>query len=381
MNVKKIEKKVFQRVFNIYRSIIYRKYFRKCCRELGIDYHKSAPGEERWLAKWSGLPVKPSPLYYRLFYNFCGENERIITEEICRSVFELALNPPRYVKYYEDKNMYDKIINPKYTPQSVLRRMQGFYYDENYECQGEIDDIKLREILDASGYSRFIVKPTVDTNSGKGVLSISKTETKGYILDKYDIELTVLELQKYEGRDFVIQPFVESCEFMKKFCSTSANTIRLNTYRSVIDDEIHILPGALFRVGKEGSVTDNTHDGGMYVGINSDGSLKHEIFDAVGNSYSEVNGISLDEDYILPGFEEAKALCIDVAKSIHHHRIVSYDIIITEDEKPLLVEFNTEAFSIWGTQYTGVAGFGEYTDEIIEYCRQHVDEFEMCRLY
>lgn len=41
---------------------------------------------------------------------------------------------------------------------------------------------------------------------------------------------------------------------------------------------------------------------------------------------------------------------------------------------PRLIEYNISAFSTWLFQFTTGAAFGDYTDEVIEYCVKHKEE-------
>ena len=54
------------------------------------------------------------------------------------------------------------------------------------------------------------------------------------------------------------------------------------SYRSVIDEQIYILSAAI-RIGHEGSVVDNLHAGGGFVGIDVvTGEMQHEVLDQYG---------------------------------------------------------------------------------------------------
>ena len=48
--------------------------------------------------------------------------------------------------------------------------------------------------------------------------------------------------------------------------------------------------------------------------------------------------------------------------------------MVDKDDNPRLIEFNCEAYSMWLFQFTMGAALGEYTDEIIEYCKNNIDK-------
>jgi hypothetical protein len=62
-----------------------------------------------------------------------------------------------------------------------------------------------------------------------------------------------------------------------------------------------------------------------------------------------------------------------IGSRIHHHRLIALDIAIEKAGRPILIEYNIESFSYSPYMCTGQEVFGEYTDEIIEYCSKKRD--------
>ena len=127
-------------------------------------------GEKEWLEKWSvfGGKKRDLLLQYRLFYDYIGADINIVPEDICHDVIEPLLNPFRYCKYYADKNAFEKIIPGEYLPKTILRRMNGFYYDVNYHPIS-FNEEKLTELLNLSS-GKIILKPSVGGSSGRNVM-------------------------------------------------------------------------------------------------------------------------------------------------------------------------------------------------------------------
>lgn len=180
------------------------------------------------------------------------------------------------------------------------------------------------------------------------------------------------------GTDFIIQEFLEQHEAINHFCSTSVNTLRLTLYRSVKNDEC-VIPSAIMRIGNNGSVIDNAHAGGCYVGIEIEtGKLKHEVLDQYGRRYSNFNHINFTIQQQIPAELWTKVL--DFAKTIGtyipHHRLLALDLMIDKDGNPRVVEYNVEHYSMWLFQFTVGPAFGKYTNEIIEYCKKKYDNIE-----
>ena len=77
--------------------------------------------------------VKPKPTQYRVFSHYIGANIDIVPEDICHDFIEPILNPFRYVGYYADKNVFDKLFPIGYFPKTIIRKMNGVWYDADYQ--------------------------------------------------------------------------------------------------------------------------------------------------------------------------------------------------------------------------------------------------------
>ena len=130
------------------------------------------------------------------------------------------------------------------------------------------------------------------------------------------------------------------------------------------------------RIGRKGSVVDNGHAGGYFLGILPDGTFCHEVYNQYGERLTVYNDIDFTKDYHYPNWEEVSEYAKSIGKYILHHRLLALDIMIDKNDKPHLIEFNIEGFSTWPSQYTLAGAFGSYTDEIIEYCKEHQNEIE-----
>jgi hypothetical protein len=73
--------------------------------------------------------------------------------------------------------------------------------------------------------------------------------------------------------------------------------------------------------------------------------------------------------HIVPSWEQVKALVEKVTSRLYHVRLVAFDITVDSNGVPKLVELNVNGFAPWLFYYTGQDVFGEYTDEIIAYCK------------
>ena len=177
-------------------------------------------------------------------------------------------------------------------------------------------------------------------------------------------------LQKY-GNDFVLQAGVEQSDFMNRLCKTSVNTIRVAIYRSVHTERVHVL-AAIIRVGKDGSYVDNAHAGGMFVGIDvNTGILGKRLYTQYGDEAKLWNGVDYEKTEMqIPIWDKVIEFAQMVGCRLHHHRLVALDIALAHDNTPVLIEYNLRSYSYWLFMYTGQKPLGEYTDEIVEYCKK-----------
>ena len=366
-------KQLIKRILINLHSYKQLKFYKELCKMNGVP-NKEVEGENKWIKKWSGLGIKPNPVYYRLFSKYIGNDVNIVPEDICHDVIENILNPMRYAKYYADKNMFDKLLPENSLPMTILRKMNGFYYSDKYELL-DLNESKLSTLLNGSGVDRIIIKPSVDSSSGVGVKLFKKTKNDSWI--SYD-EKEILSkdyLDKSYGKDFIIQECVKQFEYINQFNPTSINTLRLTLYRSIKDDLFHV-PSAIIRIGGKGSVVDNAHAGGCYVGILSDGTLDKKVLNQYGTVITEFNDIDFTKEYQIPYWDRIVGFAKEIGKCIPHHRLLALDLMLDEKGNPKVIEFNCEYYSMWLFQFASSSAFGEYTDEIIEYCKEHLDEIE-----
>lgn len=327
-------------------------------------------GEADYVEKWRPLSRKPHLAPYRLFSQYIGPDPNIVPEDISATIIQPLLNPAEYRAYYQDKNMFDKILSPDIMPATLMRGIGGMDYDAEYalieDAKPAIDEISRTE-------ERIFIKPSVDSSSGDSVVGFSRGKD-GLLYSMEDgkaFDEVWLANYKADNPDYIVQRGLSQHKDIARFNPSSINTIRVATYRSVIDDKPHFL-SALIRIGKTGSFVDNAHAGGLFVGIDRNGVLGKYACDQYGNRYETFNGINFrDDTYVIPDFEKIIQFSESVASQILHARLVAQDICIEADGQLKLVEFNLRAFSMWLFQFTSGVAFGDYTDEIIRYCAEN----------
>lgn len=176
----------------------------------------------------------------------------------------------------------------------------------------------------------LIVKP-LDQSCGTGIEKI-KCEDGMDIVAIYN---DLMEKDCNLAEELVIQ-----CEEMNALCNTSVNTVRLVTiYNS--DDDIAIAAGAI-RMGRAGNFVDNFNHGGLAVILDpSTGLSVTDGYDKDRNTYETVPEIgTVLKGFKTPQWEECKALVTEAAKVVPQVRYVAWDVAVSKDKGPLLIEGN-----------------------------------------
>lgn len=355
------------RIFNArkkqYRSILKRHY----------SPEKEVEGEIEYLNLWKQLTNKVEPYSYRLFSHYIGEVPHIVPDYIGTEIISYYLNPQRYIDFYEDKNTYDSyILLNDSLPKTYAKRISGgsmLLVDNDSFYQA--NQMSINDHLKNLGVDKCVLKPTIDSCSGNGVMMFQKgngsyVSTKGVILSNAFLESF--------SDDFVIQEAIIQHPDLAKFNPTSVNTLRICTYRSVKDERIEVT-GALIRIGKQGEIVDNAHAGGCFVGIDLEsGHLHHYACDQYGNKYESWNSTSFAVAYKIPNWDIVKEFARRVASYNHHCRLLALDITVDADGRPRLIEINISGFSFWLFYFCGQDVFNGEHQSVIDYCNAKMNK-------
>ena len=361
--IAKIKKWVIQNnsLRHIAYMVIYTIQYRRNVIKKGF-LNKKTQGEKEYKQKWRTLSRFVEPYSYRYFRHYFGDNPNIVPENIGHAIIEETLNPLKFRSVYMDKNFFGTVLgNCGMLPKMVLCRIGGGnLLDSDYR----LADLPLSSYLQTKSY---ILKPSVDSSSGNGVMKFDLSG--GGYFSKDGVELTKDFLFEY-GNDFCLQETVEQHSFMKSLCSSSINTIRLCVYRSVVTEK-PVVTASIIRIGKEGSFIDNAHAGGMFIGVDiKTGQLGKFVCDQYGNKKNIWNDIDYEEKkLVVPNWDAILEFAKNIGSRILHHRILQLDIYLKEDGTPGLIEYNIKSIGYWLYFLIGQSPFGNYTDEIINYCK------------
>ena len=371
--------KLINGVYDFLISLFVRKFLLP--KELSSIIAKSGKNTHckkisEWSHKWRVLG-KFNKDYYRVYSQCIGEDVNIVPDDICHDVIEPILNPKRFISAYEDKCLFDKILKPSFgrivTPTTFLRNMGGTYYDINYNVIDKSDVDKVIANID-SDVQKILIKVSLDSSSGKNISFFLWNKNNQFVDINDGAILSNEYLNRVFGVNFIIQEVLEQSDFMNQFCETSVNTIRMAVYRSVNSDKSEVI-NSIVRIGRKGSLIDNAHAGGVFVGVDATGRISKYCSNQYGERIDSFNGINFsDGDFVIPNYENIKIFSQRVADALPYMHLVALDIMLDKGGEPILIEYNIRAFSLWLFQFTNGSAFGRHTDEIIEYCRNHKNE-------
>ena len=264
-------------------------------------------------------------------------------------------NRKDYVHYQPFMRRRDELnLNSKHNSSSILRnklyfgvfaKAFGIDTPENIALVRNGDVLLLGEgrhisivQLIATYDGVFFCKP-MDGECGTGVFKLEVDTNTIKINDNTTDVATLIKM--LEGPDFLVQRCITQHHLQAELHPTSINSIRMVTVRSLKDNKIYVLPSIL-RIGTNGSIVDNTSQGGVAVGFNLETGHLNEYglqkpqfglrLDTHPNS-----GIKFSE-YTIPFIKEA----VEQAKYFHSFldlHSIGWDIAIGENG-PIFIEGN-----------------------------------------
>jgi hypothetical protein len=368
MSIKDYIKKIIEKLLYLKDEIIWKRHISKIYRYLGI---KNSDINNDLIIKhqqyWGQLKRKVNPKWFQV-YSFITKNPEIyyVPENIYFNLIEVKLNNRKLALAYADKNFYELFYDNTWIfPETILRNINGLFYDKGYTLLN-INNESAHQYFDK--YEKFLVKPSIDSGGGKKIQLFLRQND--YFINSQNQRFTLDYVKNHFGDNFIIQNYIHQNNFLSQFNSTSVNTIRIFTYRSVITDEVIPLH-AVLRIGKKGNFIDDQNVGGVACYINENGKLRDFATDIFGEKYYKFNGIVFAEMEEVPKVREMKQYAVQFAPQNIHSRVMGFDFTIDSGDTIKLIEINHLWTGINFFQMNSSSVFGKYTDEVIHYCKNN----------
>lgn len=305
-------------------------------------------------------------IWHRHFTAFTGKFDvKYFPELLFIPEFERFMTLHReYAQVFTDKNMLPMLAASAgvKTVKSYVTSTKGAIRDETCRFIAHEHAIeKLKNIGDV------FIKPTVDSNSGRGCFVANFQDGVDVISGK-----TIQKILSSLGRDYAVQERLVCHESISTIYSGSVNTFRVITYRW--RDQILMLP-VIMRIGSGGAYLDNAHAGGMFIALDNDGTMHKTAFTEFKQEFTEHPDSHLQfEGYRI----ELLPRVIEAAKALHETLpqigCVNWDFTIDTDGNPTLIEANMangkQGGSIWLVEMAhGCGAFGDNTAEVLRWLR------------
>lgn len=348
----------------------FRKDYNKLEKKRRVDREVLRQYRKMWLG-WSEsirLPRNELDLYYSL----SGiQRPDFMPIGVYFNTINATINNRLLAWGYAQKGNYARMYDIDNEPVSLFRNLNGIFYDFKGDPVREPQKFFTNCLKEQQ---KILVKPAIDSSGGKKI-SVFERDKAGYwkcINDALDLKLSVL--QKFYGNNYVVQEYIEQHPFFSRFNPTSFNTIRLYVYRSPKDEKPRVLHSVM-RVGGKDSVVDNVKAGGRPVYIDNEGIVQYGLSSEFKkfDSFPLEPEVKFNELGKAPGLDEMKALAVKVAEKVPYNRLIAFDTNLDNNGKPRVIELNNFDAGI-AIQIFGIPFFGEFTEEVIEYCKSHNKE-------
>lgn len=266
-----------------------------------------------------------------------------------------------FVDVLHDKNFipYVARVGGVKMPRIFLSGVNGLIRNENYRFISK----KQTELL-VGDLGECFYKPARESGSGRACQVYNFKNGK----DSYSGKSVGEIINTFEP-DFVLQEKLVCHDSLRAFNKSSVNTFRVITY--IWREEVIAQP-ILMRFGIGDSIIDNAHAGGMFIAVDEDGTVHDTAF-------TEFNERRKSHPETGMVFGEHKiplvATVIKAAKELHQIvpevGTINWDFTIDFDGKPVLIEANCTAGSVWLVQMShGVGAFGDRTSEVLRWIRK-----------
>lgn len=344
-NIRKTDKLIREKIINLKKTERYNPFPDEKIRPVVYNY-----------------PVYKSQ--YKLYLDFYHSvlekaDENFLPNPIYYNHIEPLLNNIKLLQAFKDKNFYDKYLKGVKTPLTILRKINDGFYDIGYN-KVELGESVLSKVT--QNMDSLILKPSIDSGGGMSIQLFKADQGRFHANGK---QLSVEMLKSYS--DFVLQEVIVQHPFYQKFNLCSNNTIRVFTYRSVVDEVVHILH-RLLRIGKKGAFTDHDNLGGIVIGINEFHMLNPYGLDINGTKILNFNSVDLSYESKAPYLDKVETIASNIARKVFYGRILAFDFSVDKNGETILLEINGWRNGISQYQMNNGALFGQFTDEIMSYC-------------
>ena len=354
MNVKRMVKKTVKKAVKTRRDDAYRKKFQRAIRQhmektTDMEIPPLSPELQREAeAYWKAHGITLSSTdWHRYYYAKTGLTDpRFVPDDVFHRIIRPKLNDYSLGAAWSDKAFTDWVVRDVKTVRSVVRCVNGRLLNEQFALIGPEE---ANAIL--NGYESLVFKPTMFTDTGKGVA-----------LEHAPFDIAAISARY--GRYFVAQLPLKQHPALARLNESSVNTVRIDTV--LFDREAHAT-SSFIKVGQPGEFADN--GGGenrIFIGIRN-GKFTDFAFDHDCNKF-----YSIPTGYAFAGQDVPfyREMCTAVEKAhacVPHFGLAFWDVSVDENGEPTIVEMNLRYPDSYVPQVGSGPFFGDYTEDVLAY--------------
>lgn len=266
---------------------------------------------------------------------------------------DMVLNNWDLAKYIDNKCYYPRLFEGVALPSMIGYRINGYWYDETDSIVG------FDKIIEGVFYNKdCFIKKATESYGGKGVFYFRPKDN-----NVEDLKRVIEPIKS----DIVIQKSIKQSDVLAKLSASSVNTIRVISLLRK-DGSVKIY-SIILRMGIGNSKVDNASSGGITCGVRDDGRLKSVAYSAKGVRFDEhpTSHVHFDE-IIIPSIEDIKELVYKLHPKFPHFRLVSWDVALDVENKPVLIEANLHDGEVDFHQLNNGPLFKDDTMDILNEC-------------
>ena len=341
------------------------------CKKRHPELFKPVDAEitRKHLELWGRLGLPCSDKWLRFLSNISGiVDYRYAPEDLVFARVERILNDcERGGREAEDKNQFDLYVDLKDQPKTILRYIRGTFYDAEHRFVSEMAAQSLLKM----DLGNLIGKVCVNSLGGHGIAAFAFRDG-GYVSSRG--ERLTIDWIKASSQSYILQEKVEQCDFSAQFNLSSANSCKVVTLRCPWDGQIEVVKAGM-RFGVTADVFDNLSSGGISVAVSTNGELgrtAHNWYKA--DSYQEHPSSHVRfAGQVHPYFGKMKELACKYAARVHNMNMLSWDMLADKNGDIKILEVNATSQSHDWLQFDFGALFGEYTEQVVDWCASHLD--------
>lgn len=300
---------------------------------------------------WEGIRIDPG--WLRFYNSIQRENPgdfdpRYVPLDLQYCLVDDWFNDTQSALRLDDKNWYDLFFHDVRRPETLARIIDGKFFDAVY------DSSSLEAVASAClAEGHVILKPAYNASGGSGILFWDEAEGPDS-----------LEKKLRGHKNYVIQRLLRQHPDIAKIYPDSINSIRIVTCHW--EGRTEVL-SALLRMGVNGNRLDNAGQGGLFCGINADGSLKPFAYNKRGEAFAAHPQGCVFAGCTIPSYDRCRELVLRLSnRFLRISKLISWDLSVDEAGEPVLIEVN---LCYGGADIHQIANgplFGEKTQAVLD---------------